>query len=217
MPVLAQFSLVTSVLTVTLEQIPDGTVKLRGYSPFESGAIGLQHWVDTAHDERFKAGLRADPTVEAFTVLTEESDRTLFQTRLTDAGRKQSFVPLLGEFGVEFVDGRWTGDVWILRLRFPTDDAFRGFVDACRTRDDVSLSLGSVYQQDRYDGEEYALTPSQREALSAALERGYFDIPRETTLEDIADQLGVSDQAVSERLRRAQKRVFERVLVTNEK
>jgi predicted DNA binding protein len=46
------------------------------------------------------------------------------------------------------------------------------------------------------------LTARQRETLRLAHERGYFEIPREVTLDDLADELGVSNQAVSERLRR---------------
>jgi predicted DNA binding protein len=35
-----------------------------------------------------------------------------------------------------------------------------------------------------------------------AFETGYWKIPRESHLEDIADRIGISDQAISERLRR---------------
>jgi predicted DNA binding protein len=39
--------------------------------------------------------------------------------------------------------------------------------------------------------------------LVAAVEEGYFAVPRRTTLVEIAEGIRVSDQAVSERLRRA--------------
>jgi hypothetical protein len=47
------------------------------------------------------------------------------------------------------------------------------------------------------------LTPVQRRTLVVAIEQGYFEIPRQSTLDDLAADLGVSKQAVSERLRRA--------------
>ena len=47
-----------------------------------------------------------------------------------------------------------------------------------------------------------ALPRKQAETLRLALETGYFDVPRDVTLQDLADELGVSDQTVSERLRR---------------
>jgi hypothetical protein len=46
------------------------------------------------------------------------------------------------------------------------------------------------------------LTDRQREALRVALETGYFSVPRETSLEDLAKRLDVSDTAASQRLRR---------------
>lgn len=51
------------------------------------------------------------------------------------------------------------------------------------------------------------LTDRQFEALSLAVESGYFDIPREATLEDIADAMAVEKSTAGEHLRRALKRV----------
>jgi hypothetical protein len=47
------------------------------------------------------------------------------------------------------------------------------------------------------------LTDPQREVLTAAVNGGYFAVPRETDLVSIAEKFGISDQAASERLRRA--------------
>jgi hypothetical protein len=47
-----------------------------------------------------------------------------------------------------------------------------------------------------------AITDEQREALVMAFERGYFEEPRETSLEDLAAELDVSASAVGARLRR---------------
>jgi predicted DNA binding protein len=56
---------------------------------------------------------------------------------------------------------------------------------------------GAAYQLS--DGQ---LTAEQREALSRAVEAGYFDVPRRTTLVGLARELGISDTATSQRLRR---------------
>jgi predicted DNA binding protein len=37
----------------------------------------------------------------------------------------------------------------------------------------------------------------------AAHERGYFEVPRRATLSDLAREFGVTEQAISQRLRRA--------------
>lgn len=53
------------------------------------------------------------------------------------------------------------------------------------------------------------LTDSQREALLGAFEAGYYDIPRDVTANELAEQLGISHQALSERFRRAYRRLVE--------
>lgn len=51
------------------------------------------------------------------------------------------------------------------------------------------------------------LTERQQEALSQAAALGYFEIPREIQLGDLADRLGTSESALSELLRRGQARL----------
>lgn len=48
------------------------------------------------------------------------------------------------------------------------------------------------------------VTPPQEAALRAALEAGYFAVPREATADEVADELGISKSAFLERLRRGQ-------------
>lgn len=47
------------------------------------------------------------------------------------------------------------------------------------------------------------VTGEQREAVLTALELGYYEVPRHANLADVAAELGISHQALSERLRRA--------------
>lgn len=44
------------------------------------------------------------------------------------------------------------------------------------------------------------ITAKQREAVELAVELGYYDRPRTATLSDLADRLGISESAVSQRL-----------------
>lgn len=52
------------------------------------------------------------------------------------------------------------------------------------------------------------LSDKQREIITIALELGYFDVPRETTLDEIANEVGISASAASKRLVRAQQKLF---------
>jgi len=44
--------------------------------------------------------------------------------------------------------------------------------------------------------------PPQRETLSYAVSAGYHSLPRRVSTKDIAEEFDISDQAVTERLRR---------------
>ena len=46
------------------------------------------------------------------------------------------------------------------------------------------------------------MTDAQQEALVLAYERGYFNTPRDVTMADLGEELGISQQAVASRLRR---------------
>lgn len=93
-------------------------------------------------------------------------------------------------------------DGWRLRFRFVTREQFDAFRTFLAERD-YSFSLLDLVEPDaprRWCGD---LTPAQRETLVVANERGYFEVPRGVTTRELAAELSVSHQALSERLRRA--------------
>jgi len=98
--------------------------------------------------------------------------------------------------------GAGTDEAWTFEVDFPTHEAFGAFrsaVDAAET----SAEVVQVYNPTRPGtGAWYGLTERQRRTLEIAVERGYYDIPRRCTTIELADELGISDQAVTERLRR---------------
>jgi predicted DNA binding protein len=53
-----------------------------------------------------------------------------------------------------------------------------------------------------------ALTPTERRTIEVAVREGYFRSPRVATLADLAGEFGVSKPAVSENLRRAQRKLL---------
>jgi predicted DNA binding protein len=56
------------------------------------------------------------------------------------------------------------------------------------------------------------LSRHQHDALVTAFEEDYYAVPRGVTLDGLADELGVSHQALSERLRRGHRNLVESTL-----
>lgn len=98
------------------------------------------------------------------------------------------------------MEGHGTTDSWPFRLRFASHGQFKQFAEGRRAQG-IDLALRAVYNpHPPVEGEN--LTTAQREALRVAADRGSFKMPREASLKELAEQLGVSEQVVSQRLRR---------------
>jgi hypothetical protein len=105
------------------------------------------------------------------------------------------------------------GDNWLFRIRFDDHESLSAFSDYCR-RHDIRLDVRRVHNltAEALDDEQFDLTGEQREAIELALEHGYFEVPRRATLSDLAGELDVSQQAISERLRRGTQKVMQSVI-----
>ena len=90
-----------------------------------------------------------------------------------------------------------------IRARVPTREALFAYRDVCREKD-IPFRIQRIFEESAAAGDRYGITERQQEALTVALEEGYFDVPRETTLSAVAAKLDISAQALSARLRRGQ-------------
>lgn len=104
-------------------------------------------------------------------------------------------------------------DGWRFELRAADAERLRTFHANCEAMG-VPASLGRLQRLSTIpesDGE-YGVTASQREALALAYERGYYDSPAETSLEELGAELGITGQSVGSRLRRGTAALLEHTL-----
>ncbi|WP_231190143.1 helix-turn-helix domain-containing protein [Haladaptatus sp. DYF46] len=85
-----------------------------------------------------------------------------------------------------------------------TDTAIQAAIDGIP--DGVDLSVEAVGQ--RPVTASGSLSPKQRDAVRAALRVGYYDVPREATTKDVAQEVGCAPATASEHLRKAESHVF---------
>jgi hypothetical protein len=87
------------------------------------------------------------------------------------------------------------------------DETIRRVVEAIP--DSLTLSLEGIGDYNPETEQLFsALTPRQQEILEAAVEMGYYEVPRETTHEEIAEVVGVSAGTVGEHLRKVEGKVL---------
>jgi predicted DNA binding protein len=167
-------------------------------------------WVAGSDHERFAETVLGHPLVGEFLLLDRIDDsrlyRIVWETVPTDliAGIAESEATVLEATG----DGRW-----VFRLRFEDHAGLSAFHDYCADHGiDVRVeridTVGGAAERRR----RFGLSREQREALVLALRRGYFATPRETALADMAVELGISRQALSNRIRRGNEAVLRTAL-----
>ncbi|ELZ95813.1 DNA binding protein [Haloferax mucosum ATCC BAA-1512] len=94
-----------------------------------------------------------------------------------------------------------------------TDEAFETLFDEIVEVDSVSfelLEMGDFEPDESSFGR--MLTARQEEVLEAAVELGYYDVPRQAALEDVAEIFGITPTTVSEHLRKIERRVFSEIV-----
>lgn len=147
--------------------------------------------------------LEADEAVRNPTLLTEVEGGHLYRVTFTDLGSETNLMPQLMAVGAALQSAVGTSDGWACRARFPDRAALDRVYRFC-CEHDISFTLDSLYDRAALDGTDAAdaLTEKQHEVLRRAYEDGYFAVPKETSLDAIGANLGVSKQAVSGRLNR---------------
>lgn len=90
------------------------------------------------------------------------------------------------------------------------DDVVQRAID--RVPDGIRLELERLSDYDP-DLRELSslLTDRQREILAAAVDVGYYEVPRDATHEDVAERVGISTTTVGEHLRKIEARILSEV------
>ncbi|ELZ81870.1 DNA binding domain-containing protein [Haloferax elongans ATCC BAA-1513] len=169
-------------------------------------------WAEGADFELFEASVRENRIVDDLTAVARVGDRVLYHVFWGDT--VSSLTNILTESQATILEAHGN-DPWFFRLRFNDHAGLTEFHNLSQA-EDIDFHVERIYSL--ADGETgvltFDITPEQQEALVVAVEDGYFEVPRQTTLGDVADQLSISPQAASERVRRGADTVLRKVLLS---
>lgn len=190
------------LLERALREHPDVIVELEQLVPTNHSPLPYL-WATDGQAPAFEDAVAADPNVDRVRTVATFDQGGLYRTTWdTDAdGLFTQLATAYEETAVLQAQGR--DDEWLLKIRLPSHGVL---ADLRAYLDDHDTPIRVVRLYDLADPKmgQYNITEKQRAALLRALEEGYFEVPREATLADVADTLGISPKATSERLRRGQ-------------
>lgn len=207
--IIVEFRLEYPILRDALRCAPRMTVTWEQSDRTKDGRHQLLFWTEGGDFEAFEDGLEEDPTVASPSRTIHLGDQRLYQTKLKDEAQRTSIYPLLVDEASILRRVTATHDGWEFRAAFPDRAAFGRFRDFCREHD-IRFNVHRFYEEREHpETPRFGLTGVQRETLITAVECGYLEIPRESSLADLSDEFDISETAASERFRRGVKSLIE--------
>jgi len=191
-----------------------GRIKLQEMIPLGEQVIPLI-WLYETDSEEFVDAVRSHEGVDRLIEFDETSDRILYGLHWDMS--EDELLSAVSDHGGYLLKGSGSGGTWSLQVRFPDHDSASSFGDECREKD-ITLTATAVYNPTPPEASEwYGLSTVQRETLLLALREGYYDIPRQISTKELGESLDISDQAVTERLRRAIRTLSENTILTEQR
>ena len=185
-------------LGTVFTQLPDVTVTLERIIPAQDVVIPYS-WVRGTEVDDIESAFTEHPGVKAIRLVDSVEDEYLLRVEWTL--EYDDVLTVLAKTEVPLIEATGTTQQWTFEIRGDDRSDIADFQRRCRELD-IPTTLRKLHALTPVEtGTEAALTDTQQEALVLAYERGYFESPREVTLAELGEELGISQQAVGSRLR----------------
>lgn len=197
---IVEFRVDSPILQEALTHAPETTVRYEEQNQDHDG-IKLLFWAEGDDLTAFEDNLTADPTVRNLARLAVTESRRLYRVTFSEYGESvATFLSWVG-LDISVLDSKGTHEGWTVRMLMPDRDTLHQYLEICEGKD-LDFRLAAIYEESEGTKVKAELTNKQRETLLTARQLGYFQIPQQASLADVADQCGVSPQSASERLSR---------------
>ncbi|SEH14483.1 hypothetical protein SAMN04487967_1623 [Natronorubrum sediminis] len=212
MAVIAEFSVHSEDLALhhTLTAAPEMVVEIERVVATMKDRIMPYFWVSGGTLSDFERALEEDESVKNITEVDVVEGAKLYRAEWTE--NIETVIYAYVEIGATILQASGQDDRWELRMRFDDQEMLLDFREYCG-ENDVSFELTQLQEQEQpMASAQYDLTPKQRETLINALEAGYYEVPQQVTMNELATEMGISQQALSKRFHNAHKNLISNVL-----
>ncbi|MGQ4556188.1 bacterio-opsin activator domain-containing protein [Halobellus sp. GM3] len=202
----------TRDLVVDLSLEFETTVRLEGFSPAGDGVVSCYLAVNEVDAAELLSTIAPLDALADARVVSERDGESLFELRLRDA----SVLVTLAELGATVETFTASGGEGTLVVRVPSGSDLRALTEAVqssypdlsiRAKREIDDAVQSTSSFRRQLAEK--LTDRQRTVMETALVSGYFEWPRGSTAEEVADSLGIAAPTFHEHLRAGERKLIE--------
>ncbi|SDK21827.1 helix-turn-helix domain-containing protein [Natronorubrum texcoconense] len=165
-------------------------------------------WLSGPSQDAVEEALNDATAIGDYALINSDDDRWLYDIEF-EPDTVDVFDLVIEEKGTVLSASASSG-TWLLSIRFTDRESVSSLYDRL-DEEDVAPTIVRLFDLAEESHSQCGLTARQYETLVAAIDHGYFEIPREVSMQELSEELGISHQALSERLRRAY-----RALVTSE-
>ncbi len=165
-------------------------------------------WLSGPSQSEIEDALNEADAIGTYSQISSDEDRWLYDIEF-EPDTVDPFEIVLEEGGTVLSASASNG-TWLLSVRVVDRESVSSLYDRLDDND-VTPTIVRLFDLAEETHSQCGLTTRQYETLVAAIDHGYFEIPREVSMQELSEELGISHQALSERLRRAY-----RALVTSE-
>lgn len=212
MSVIAEFTVKAEdfALHHALTTAPDMIVEIERVVATMEDRVMPYFWVHGGDHHEFEDAFRDDESVTNITTIDSVDDAKLYRAEWTQ--HVESIVYAYVEIGATILQAVGRDELWELRIRFDDRDSLSEFQTYCE-ENEVGFELKRITEQEQPMAcAQYDLTPKQRETLVTALKAGYYEMPQEVAMSDLADKFGITQQALSKRFHSAHKNLIRSTL-----
>lgn len=182
----------------TLQEVPELTIEIERVVASDE-LLTPYFWGSCENMSQFEAAVEADPTVDNLHLVDEFEEVNLYRANWT--GDVESVVFVYTELKLTVLEATGQRDLWQLQIRFDNQEQLEKFQESCSDRG-IPFELQQLHEvKQPRTGSQYDLTSKQHDALRKAWEMGYYT-STDVTLTDIAAELDVTQQSISQRLQR---------------
>jgi predicted DNA binding protein len=187
-------------LVPTLRALDGIKIRVISQGTTNPGTTVFPFLVEYDDRESLERAMDDDPTVASYELVDWGDGSGIYH--IEHASETKLISAVVTDVNGFLANTETKGNGWLVRLLLPNKEALNSVWQYAR-ENGISLDIIEIYGNESAESESsYGLTPEQRIALQTAYERGYFREPRDISLTEVAEEMGLSSTAMSGRLRR---------------